>query len=100
MDKWITKEDFQQQVEKQKEEEETTPWGDLEEEKIYLIDKIEELESIKYGQCFLLHIKDRQGDTKKVWSPSRMVKYIKINRQPHQLVYFCSMGQERFDKKK
>ena len=39
MDKWITKEDFQQQVEKQKEEEETTPWGDLEEEKIYLIDK-------------------------------------------------------------
>ena len=64
MDKWIAKKDFQQQVEKQKEEEETTPWGDLEEGKIHLIDNIEELTSIKYRQCFLLLIKDRQGNTK------------------------------------
>ena len=100
MDNWITKEAFTQQVEKQKEEEETTGWCDLEEGKIYLITTIEELTSLKYGQCFLLNIKDQNNVTKKVWSPIRLVNYIKTHRKENQLVYFCSMGQERIDKKK
>ena len=100
MDKWISKEEFHQQVEKQKEKEETTPWCDLEEGKIYLIKKIEELTSVKFGQCYLLHIEDKEGSSKKVWSPSRLITYIKVNRKENQLAFFCSMGQERIDKKR
>ena len=99
MDKWITNEAFQHQVEKQKEDQEVTPWLELQEGKIFIIKKVEQHTSI-YGACHLMYIEDQEANQLKVWAPGRLVSYIQRNKKPKQVVFFCSMGKERIDKKR
>ena len=83
---WIDESKFKEEVESQRQEFEITAWGDLPEGKIYLITKIDKVES-KYGLAHLLHLKDREGARKKTWSPLRLINYIKENRDPKENVF-------------
>ena len=95
---WIDETKFKEEVESQRQEFEITAWGDLPEGKIYLITKIDKVES-KYGWAHLLHLKDREGSRKKTWSPLRLINYIKENRDPKENVFLCSLGVQPADKK-
>ena len=96
---FISKERFAKCVEIQKKEEEVLNWIKLDEETLYRINKIEPKVSVKYGDCFILHIESEQGEVTKVWGPERLVRKIKEKRKSNEAVYFVSLGQERANKK-
>ena len=58
---------------------------------------IERCKSSNYGECFLLHLEDKNQTSYRVWSPSRLIKQIKKDRQPDQNVYITSLGTQKIN---
>ena len=97
---FINAEFFKQEAERQRLIFDVSNWIDLVEGEIFLIEKIQKLESKQYGACYLLHIIDRDGNKRKVWGPARLIIHIQENRKAHQNVFFCSLGVQPGDKKR
>ena len=97
---FISKQEFDEKVKIQKKEFQVKRWADIEESIIYLIDTIEEKYSVKYGECYILHIEDDKGKIDKVWAPSRLVTQIRERRKSDEIPYFVSLGQEVLNKNK
>ena len=91
---FISKQEFDDKVKIQKVEFKVKNWSDIEESIIYLIDTIEEKYSAKYGECYILHIEDDQGNKDKVWAPSLLITQIRERRKSDEIPYFVSLGQE------
>ena len=89
---FISKGSFLQKVQQRKEEDTILHWSDLSENgEIYRINDIEDKEG-KFGPCHILHIQNDQGEKKKVWSPSKLIRDIQDKKETH-IVYFTSLGQ-------
>ena len=94
MDAFITNNSFQNKVQQRREEETVLNWIDLPDNgEIYRINTVEEKEG-KFGPCSILHIENQQGEKKKVWSPSKLIRDIK-DKQDTCVIYFTSLGQTR-----
>ena len=94
---FISQDVFEASVEERKAEEEVTPWKSLPRKVIMKIILIERCKSSNYGECFLLHLEDKNQTSYRVWSPSRLIKQIKKDRQPDQNVYITSLGTQKIN---
>lgn len=94
---FISQDVFEASVEERKAEEEVTPWKSLPRKVIMKIILIERCKSSQYGECFLLHLEDKNQTSYRVWSPSRLIKQIKKDRQPDQNVYITSLGTQKIN---
>ena len=94
---FISQDVFEASVEERKAEEEVTPWKSLPRKVIMKIILIERCKSSNYGECFLLHLEDKNQKSYRVWSPSRLIKQIKKDRQPDQNVYITSLGTQKIN---
>lgn len=92
MDDFISKEEFERKVEKQKELSKVTAWRDLRKWSIFKVILIERCRSEVYGDCHLLHFKDTSGELFRAWAPVRMIAQINEKRKPEESVYFTCLG--------
>jgi len=79
---------------------EVISWNELAQEKVFGIDLIQEKLSDKYGQCFLMTIRDRDGNKQRIWAPARMIDVIEEKKTESKDIFFISLGQKRFNKTK
>ena len=71
--------------------ERTLKWGEIEENKRFCLNYIEQLENSKYD-TYILHYTDQDGNVFKAYSPSHFIKEIRKRREPNMRPYFVSYG--------
>ena len=94
---FISQDVFETSVEERKAEEEVTPWKSLPRKVIMKIVLIERCHSSLYGECYLLHLEDKAGQSYRAWSPTRLIQLIKKDRNPDQNVYITSLGTQKIN---
>ena len=96
---FITRKSFLKKAQQQKEEERIFNGTDLPSDgDIFCVDIIEKRDG-KFGDCHLLYIVNEQGEKKKVWSPSKLIRDIGDKSETH-IIYFTSLGQSLKKKRK
>lgn len=91
--KFISEEVFAVNAAILKKDDEILKWPDLQVGVTYIINHIQVEISIKYGECYILHIEDKDENKLKVWGTKTLVDKIKEKRKETDLVYFKSLGQ-------
>ena len=94
---FISQDVFETSVDERKTEEEVTPWKSLPRKVIMKIVLIERCYSTLYGDCYLLHLEDKAGQSYRAWSPTRLIKLIQKDRRPDQNVYITSLGTQKIN---
>ena len=74
-------------------------WLDVDKTKIYVIKRIQQRFSQKYGICWLLHLADKQENFIKVWSPRKLIHELKETKKSTQIPFIRSLGQEKIGHK-
>ena len=94
---FITQDNFFQKLQVRKEEEKILNWIEFPSNgEIFRIIRIENIKT-KYGESSILHVEDVNGDEKKVWAPSKLLR--DIYGKETSTVYFTSLGQVQKDMK-
>lgn len=97
---FVTEEDFKEQVDARREANKIHTWDELAEGVIFAITRIQQVHSTKYSkECYILHLKDREENTLRVWSPSKLINDLKETRKPTERPFIVSLGQMKFKKK-
>ena len=94
---FISQDNFLQKLQVRKEEEKILNWTEFPSNgEIFRITRIENIKT-KYGESSILHVEDVNGDGKKVWAPSKLLR--DIEGKESSTVYFTSLGQVQKDTK-
>ena len=99
--KWFVTEDaFRQQAAAQREANKIHTWDELSEGVTFAIIRIQQVHSAKFNKiCYILHLKDREENTLRVWSPSKLITDLREKRKPTDCPFIVSLGQAKFKKK-
>ena len=97
---FVTEEDFKKQADEQREADRVRTWDELEEGVIFAITRIQQFYSTKFNKtCYILHLTDREENTIRVYSPSKLITDLKEKRTPTDRPFIVSLGQEQYGKK-
>ena len=94
---FISQDNFIQKLQVRKEEEKILNWIEFPSNgEIFRIVKTKNVKT-KYGESTILHVEDANGDGKKVWAPSKLIR--DIEGKETSTIYFTSLGQIQKDLK-
>ena len=94
---FISQNNFFQKLQVKKEEEKILNWTEFPSNgEIFRIVKTKIVKT-KYGESTILHVEDSNGDSQKVWAPSKLVR--DIQGKETSTIYFTSLGQIQKDMK-
>ena len=93
---FVSAEEFATGALEEKKKTEVLTWGELEKNIIHLVLKAEKINT-KYGDSYILTIKDIEDNQIRVWAPKSLSTKILTERPPRHSTYILSLGTELKD---
>ena len=97
MASFINKSVFESKAKQRREEEKVLSWVELLQNVIYRINKVEVVESGKYGRSYILFLIDADNTKVKVWGSKKLVNELE-RKEAYDIPYILSLGQKPYGK--